>query len=64
MRFSTNQSDLMACTRKHCTVKTAYSTSANDDDMFEVVVQINSLVRLIQMILVTNINRYLTIITL
>jgi hypothetical protein len=44
MRFSTNQSDLMACTRKHCAIKTAYCACTNDDDMFEVGVQINSLV--------------------
>jgi hypothetical protein len=43
MRLSSDQSDLMAGTRKHRTIKATNCTGANDGNMFEMGVQINSL---------------------
>jgi hypothetical protein len=54
----------MASARKHGAKKASNSACANDGNMFEMGVQINSLVWRIEMILITRINTSLTIITL
>jgi hypothetical protein len=54
----------MASALKHGAKKASNSACANDGNMFEMGVQINSLVCRIEMILITRLNKSQTIITL